>query len=1106
MKNRLTIIVATYLLSNLFIANILFSGDTLNVYSHKSMYVTTDPSKGINHYKKWAVFPDNATSIRKITMFVKFECPDSLRCADWDYLDPILLEKQGGEAGKVLNYEIGRILTPYGGFFPHDWGFEWSADVTDFSIVLRDSVLIDYTHSGYEPSNDRGWNISIRFEIVKGLAVAEPVSITEVYHENFPYGDKNNRFEDKLRPFEFKTDPDCDYARLRIIQTGHGMDSPDNCGEFCSKWREIWFDDKLIEKRNVWKECGDNPLSPQAGTWIFDRANWCPGLLMQPELFDLNVIKGSKHTINLKMEPYIASKTNNGNQVISAYLIQYRSNISHNDVEIEDVIIPSNKDIYKRFNPSGANAKIIIKNNGSENLKSLTIKYNTNDNEISIMDFKCDLKPNKYDTIILPGLIKSKKSGNIFKVELSEPNGKSDDYPDDNRILIPFNPAPCHESTMVFHLRTNNQPEQNSYSLINSKGNTVYKRDKGSLEPNKIYSDTFRLTNDAYQLQFFDSEGDGLEFWFNSEGGFGEAKLMNKDNMLIKSFESDCGSGWIYNFTSGAIPDPVDSTMMDISLYPGRTSDFIALSFFSNKVKDIQVKLISDPGKEIVEQHQYNNLKEGHFTYDLRRYKAGRFYVKVFEGEKEIFSKRVRYAENIGKENEEYIYPEDSLVNARLKDWQDLKFGVLIHWGPYSEWGVVESWSLCPEDEPWCMRRGEYADNYSQYVSEYEKIRYKFNPEKFNPDKWAQACKNAGMKYLVATTKHHDGFCMFDTKYTNYKITDSKSIFSKNPKSNVIKEIFSSYRDQDFKIGAYFSKPDWHNDDYWWPYFPVTDRNVNYNPEKYPDKWNNFKKFTSNQIEELMQNYGKIDILWLDGGWVRPKASLTEETRPWLGKNQYIQDINMPEIAKMARINQPGLLIVDRTVHGEFENYRTPEQQIPVVIPPYPWESCITLGDSWYSTGPNEKYKSSYWIIHTLIKIVSKGGNFLLGIGPDKSGDLVPEVYKRLAATGKWMHLNSKAIYDTKPLAPYASGKFCFTQSKDEKTKYMFYLVDENEQVPSTVQLPVDLIKNHKELGLLGYDKKLKITDDKTKKLVKLPKEFVKKAGSVEALVFVLEE
>ena len=310
---------------------------------------------------------------------------------------------------------------------------------------------------------------------------------------------------------------------------------------------------------------------------------------------------------------------------------------------------------------------------------------------------------------------------------------------------------------------------------------------------------------------------------------------------------------------------------------------------------------------------------------------------------------------------EPYVWPSDSLVSGRLQQWQDWKFGVLIHWGPYSQWGVVESWSLCPEDESWCERRGPYAQAYSTYVDAYEQLRTFFDPLGFNPEQWAAACRQAGMRYVVFTTKHHDGFCMYDSQYTDYKITDSGSLFARNPRSNIAKEVFSAFRAQGMGVGAYFSKPDWHNDDYWWPYFPVFDRNVNYNPDKYPDRWRRFQTFTYNQLEELMRDYGALDLLWLDGGWVRPAGSLTEETRPWLGKNQWVQDVNMPAIAAMARRHQPGLLIVDRTVHGEGENYRTPEQQIPRSLPPYPWESCITLGDNWYHTGPAERYKSADW-------------------------------------------------------------------------------------------------------------------------------------------------
>jgi alpha-L-fucosidase len=450
---------------------------------------------------------------------------------------------------------------------------------------------------------------------------------------------------------------------------------------------------------------------------------------------------------------------------------------------------------------------------------------------------------------------------------------------------------------------------------------------------------------------------------------------------------------------------------------------------------------------------------------------------------------------------EPYRWPADSLVSRRLVQWQDWKFGVLIHWGPYSQWGVVESWSLCPEDESWCVRRGPYADSYSTYVQAYEQLRTFFDPLGFDPQRWAAACRQAGMRYVVFTTKHHDGFCMYDSQHTDYKITDSGSLFAQNPRSNVAREVFNAFREQGMGVGAYFSKPDWHSDDYWWPYFPVFDRNVNYNPEKYPDRWQRFQTFTYNQIEELMRDYGAIDLLWLDGGWVRPAGSLTEETRPWLGKNQWVQDINMPAIAAMARRHQPGLLIVDRTVHGAFENYRTPEQQIPASLPPYPWESCITLGDNWYHTGPAERYKSADWAIHTLVKIVARGGNFLLGVGPDKYGQLPPAVYERLEAIGQWMEVNAEAIYASKPLPPYEEGALHFTQSKDASLRYAIYLRSEGDALPASVPLPVHFLGKSRQVRLLGHERPLPVEVVDGQGRVKLPREWRENPAARPAFV-----
>jgi len=434
-----------------------------------------------------------------------------------------------------------------------------------------------------------------------------------------------------------------------------------------------------------------------------------------------------------------------------------------------------------------------------------------------------------------------------------------------------------------------------------------------------------------------------------------------------------------------------------------------------------------------------------------------------------------------------YVAPVDTLVQQKLEQWQDLKFGLLMHWGTYSQWGVVESWSICPEDEGWTQRKGPYAANYFDYKKAYEKLQYSFNPYYFKPENWATAAKEAGMRYVVFTTKHHDGFCMFDTKETDYKITSPRTPFSYNPRSNIAKEIFDAFRKEHFMIGAYFSKPDWHNENYWWPYFPPKDRNVNYDPKKYPERWQAFKDFTFNQIRELMTGYGSMDILWLDGGWVRPLSTL-DSNITWQRNIRYDQDIDMKKIATMARGYQPGLIIVDRSVGGEFENYQTPEQEVPAEPLPYPWETCMTMGNSW-SYVPDDHYKSSAELIGLLIRIVSRGGNFLLNIGPDPEGDWDTAAYQRLKEIGAWMKINGEGIYSSRPVAPYSSGGFYFTKSKDSKYTYAFYIPGDSTTIPGSSlvigQFPAG---SPKSLFLLGSSEKLSWKQNGQQLIIQLPK------------------
>ncbi|WP_316812044.1 alpha-L-fucosidase [Pedobacter heparinus] len=458
--------------------------------------------------------------------------------------------------------------------------------------------------------------------------------------------------------------------------------------------------------------------------------------------------------------------------------------------------------------------------------------------------------------------------------------------------------------------------------------------------------------------------------------------------------------------------------------------------------------------------------------------------------------------EDIYNPSKEYEYPSDPLVRDKLEQWQDLKFGVILHWGIYTVPGIQESWLICGESWP----KRDTTMTYEAYKKWYWGLADQFNPTKFNPEKWAEISKNTGMKYLVFTTKHHDGFNMFDTKQSDYKITNGP--FKNNPKADVTKYIFEAYRKQGMMIGAYFSKPDWHSQDFWWDRFPTPSRNINYDMAKYPQKWQKFKDFTYNQIGEVLGNYGKVDILWLDGGWVRP-ALKTELAREEWGMNKrgranypnFNQEVDMPRIAKMAREKQPGILVVDRTVHGPYENYRTPEQSIPKEQIKTPWETNITITSSW-SYRQKEKVKSSYWVIHIMAEIVAKGGNLLLGWGPTPEGEFPKEIEQPLKEVGAWMKENGEAIYGTRILDFYNDGTTWFTRSKDGKKKYAIACITEGESIPATLKWKGNLPAKGGKIRLISTGKNVDWKQEGDEVVVSLPKDLIGKKSQALAFSF----
>lgn len=415
-----------------------------------------------------------------------------------------------------------------------------------------------------------------------------------------------------------------------------------------------------------------------------------------------------------------------------------------------------------------------------------------------------------------------------------------------------------------------------------------------------------------------------------------------------------------------------------------------------------------------------------------------------------------------------YVPTTDPLVRRKLAAWSDWKFGLILHFGLYSQLGIVESWSICSEDEPFCKRPDGVG--YVAWKQRYENLRKTFDPTRLDPAHWAAAAYAAGMRYVVFTTKHHDGFCLFDTATTDYRSTAADVPFHADPRANITRAVFDAFRSKGFGIGAYFSKADWHHPDYWSPLWATPTRNNNYNVDKHPELWRRFVEFTQLQVNELTSQYGRVDLLWLDAGWVgghfNPNARAYSSSVPWS------QDIDMPRMAATARRNQPGLIMVNRDEGGPYEDYRTPEQTVPDHPLPYPWETVMTMGDSW-SWKPDDNYKSPRALVHLLAGIVAKGGNLLLGVGPKGDGELPAVALERLAAIGKWMDVNGTAIHATRPVAPYSAGKFRYTRTHAGAVNAIYLTADDEPELPAELEVPGLQPAANASLRVLGQPERL---------------------------------
>lgn len=623
-----------------------FNGDTINIYSHNKEKVITDPEKGFNTYKNQTLFPSGNTTFRKAVLRITYQCPDSLNCGEWDYIDYIYLKKNNGYEinGEKINdtsrIEIARMISPYGSRFTPGWKFEWKADITDFAFLLHDSAEIEFIHTGYEKNTDRGWLITIKFELTEGVPALETVGFEKLWEGVFPYGNSQDDIKNYLKPVSVKN-ADADIAELRILQTGHGMDDFENCAEFCSKWRQIYFNNELIDHKQIWRECADNPLYPQAGTWIFDRAGWCPGAIVEADQYYFKLNKNSEHDLMIEMEPYANPNKPSANYVFSSYLFYYKKTEVKNDISLEEIISPSAEDMYLRKNPNCMFPEIKIKNNSSEDIEKFTVIYGSEGNASDTFEYKGRINPFESKEVVLPGTLKGRSGKNIFTVTLVNPNGEADEYAYDNSGSSEYVMPPVFNETFIVKLRTNKEPFHNFFQL-KSQNNIIFKKNEpGSFIADTLYTDTFKLRKGCYEFVLGDTANDGLDFWFNPEGGYGYLRITDTDGKLIKAYNPDFGKEIRQQFiVTGERSVQRDSTPI-LNIFPVRNPGKFFCDIFLNEKMNIRIEITTEDKKKKVFKKNLKNFKEGMVDIDISKVDDGNYFVNMIAGKK-VVSKKIK--------------------------------------------------------------------------------------------------------------------------------------------------------------------------------------------------------------------------------------------------------------------------------------------------------------------------------------------------------------------------------------------------------------------------------------------------------------------------------
>lgn len=606
-------------------------------------WVTVFENRKIDHYGNFdttAALPSPGTRYRKIRMHYilgRYNCPSgSQYCGSWDYTTLVYARPQNADT-----VELARIITPYA----TDWNIsrkhDYVVDVTDYAPILHGNLDMQYQYEGYS----WGFTLTLKIEYIEGIPPRDAVAAENVYDGYFAYGKTDDPIENHLIPRNFQYNAPATNAFLKNIISGHGSDNT-GCGEFCSKYYQQKINGSLLEQKQLWKsDCGSNNVYPQTGTWIFDRANWCPGEEVYPIYHDLDAVTqaGTPFEVNMDFEPYTSpNQSNAGGYNVVSQLISYKAPNHALDASIEDVIAPTNDPNYARSNAICSNPVIKVKNVGTTPLTSLNIEYKIDGGSPLTYNWTGNLAFLEEEIIDLgshPELFSGNQS-NRFIVNLTSINGQaSDENTFNNTYKSTFVHVKSYPNRFRMYFKTNKaglpsnqQVNETSWKITDASGTVVYSRENNAND--SLYIDTLDLPSGCYTFEMADAGCDGISWWYyqyySVNPGTGQARFIKENSQSVwKNFNGDFGCGIKENFTVGYVLDveELDKSEQNFELYPNPASGNIQLVFDNQIAKGLDYQ-ISDITGKIVKSDNFKKKHSSVYLVETSDFKDGIYFIR----------------------------------------------------------------------------------------------------------------------------------------------------------------------------------------------------------------------------------------------------------------------------------------------------------------------------------------------------------------------------------------------------------------------------------------------------------------------------------------------